>query len=201
MVSLANPPPPTTRSVAPRHCTLVAGERLVRIYNPKRGVGNGYNHNGPRSRFDHHCEADPPADDPAHGILYAARDFAGAVVEVFGDASVIELGGRRAAELEVVHELRLLDLTGNGAWCAGSVAALTKDGDRAYTQAWARYFYAEVDLYGRIDGIFYENAHNAAQAVALFERAGELRVLRDMALSELHEELFCIADQLGMMIA
>lgn len=56
---------------------------------------------------------------------------------------------------------------------AGSVAALAKVADGSLSQAWARYFYEYPDVYGEIDGLFYLNAHNDEDAVALFERCAE----------------------------
>jgi hypothetical protein len=182
MVKLADPPP--TRPINPRYATLAAGTRLVRIYNPIYLEPNGYSHHGPRSRFDHHLEADPPAHDAARGIYYAAPDLSGCVVEVFGDAGVIERGALRVAVVEPGRSLRLLDLSGDGAWHSGSVAALTKDADRQLTQRWARYIYEQHTKYGAVDGVQFENAHNAALAYALFERAGSLRVVADFALSD-----------------
>jgi hypothetical protein len=74
----------------------------------------------------------------------------------------------------------VLDLTGDGAWRAGSVTALTKDADREFTQRWARHFYGDTAVYGVLDGLKYENAHDAAVAYALFERAGSMAVIMDV---------------------
>jgi hypothetical protein len=55
---------------------------------------------------------------------------------------------------------------------AGSVAALAKTADRVCSQSWARYFYEHPEIYGNdLDGIWYSNAHNDEDAIALFECA------------------------------
>lgn len=54
---------------------------------------------------------------------------------------------------------------------AGSVSALAKIPDRSLSQAWSRYFYEHPGDYGIVDGIIYSNAHNDAEAIALYERA------------------------------
>ena len=77
-------------------------------------------------------------------------------MEVFGDDGFICTGSKRLRSLLLKRSLRLLDLRGEGAWRAGD------------SQPWARYFYeSNTDL----DGLLYPNAHNAADAMALFERA------------------------------
>lgn len=201
MVNLALPPP--TRKITPRSVVLPAGKQLVRPYNPRFLEPNGFNHFGPRSRFDHHREAEAPAVDMGRGIYYAAASLRDCVVEVFGDTGVIEAAGRHVAVVEIQRPVLLLDLTGDGAWLAGSVAALTKHVDRLFTQAWARYFYECVSAYGTLDGVRFENAHNAAPAYALFERVGPMRVVLDLPLtdSKLTAELAAIALELGLYIS
>ncbi len=201
MVEVAGPPP--KRTPKPRHWTLAAGTALTRIYDRTYLRPAEYNHNGPRGRFDHHADVLKPADDPLHGVYYAADDLAGCIIEVFGDSGVIDL--RRTygvAHVTVPRDMSLLDLNGDGAWNAGSVAALTKHCDRGTTQSWARYFYDESGTYGRIDGVRYENGHNNAQAYVLFERAGTLRVLDDRLLADpaLETEVFTIADRLHLLV-
>jgi len=141
--------------------------------------------------------------DPLHGVYYMADDLAGCIIEVFGDTGVIDL--RRnygVANVRLLRDLSLLDLNDDGAWQAGSVAALTKDSDRDITQRWTRYFYADLATYGEVDGIRYENSHNNAQAYVLFERAGSLDVIDDQHLADpaLKAKLFAIADRLHLLM-
>lgn len=108
----------------------------------------------------------------------------------------------RVAVVELQGAATLLDLCGDGAWSAGSVAAVAKDADRQFSQAWARYFYETAAQYGVIDGLQYENAHNNALAYVLFERVGSLRVHIDIALSDprLEGELAASALELGLFL-
>lgn len=53
---------------------------------------------------------------------------------------------------------------------AGTIAALSGEGERALTQAWSRYFYEEPSLQS-CDGLMFRGAHNAQAAFALYERA------------------------------
>jgi hypothetical protein len=181
---------------------LASGTRLFRIYNRDFLKPDQFNHNGPRGRFDHHgASPSTPGDDPLHGVYYAAPDLSGCLVEVFGDTREIELRHFGVAVSATTRELRLLDLCGENAWNAGSVAALTKIADRELSQSWARYFYRDPErYYGNVDGVRYQNAHNDALAFALFERSAPLRLLEDMALAEpaLQDELFVLADILGL---
>jgi hypothetical protein len=43
----------------------------------------------------------------------------------------------------------------------------------------SRYFYEQQEIYGRIDGIGYYNAHNDEDAIALYERAQDALFCRD----------------------
>ena len=71
----------------------------------------------------------------------------------------------------IKQPLLLLDIRDQGAMAAGSVAALGSVADRLVSQAWSRYFYLETDIYQKVDGILYSNAHNGEKAVALYERS------------------------------
>ncbi|WP_232756577.1 RES domain-containing protein, partial [Vulcanococcus limneticus] len=121
----------------------------------------GFRCMGPFSRFDHHQQGEP------RSILYCAQSLSCCVVECFGDTGVIESQGRRLAFLSTTRALTLLDLQGNGAMLAGSVAALAATADRKLSQAWSCYFYETLP----VDGILYSNAHNGEPAIALYERA------------------------------
>lgn len=43
--------------------------------------------------------------------------------------------------------------------------------DHALSQQWSGYFYDNPDAYGQVDGLIYANAHNGADAIALYERS------------------------------
>ena len=146
----------------------------MRIFDPARHrmqaltfVGNG-----PRNRFDHHRlpSSGLTWDDPDRAIYYAAKTLSCCVAEIFGDTRLIDRPHLRVAMPVVTRALRLLDLRGTAAMGAGTIAALSGEGDRALTQAWSRYFYEEPSRI-RCDGLVYRGAHNAEAAHALFERA------------------------------
>jgi hypothetical protein len=198
MAPLPPPPPPPGRAVAPILARLPAGGVLVRIYDPTehRATPTGFRHWGPLHRFDHH-RGDPagaPALDEERGIYYASPEglldapadraldaLAGSVIEVFADGGEIRPGDRRVARIRAARPLTLLDLRRNGAMRAGTMAALAMDGDCRTTQAWGRYFYEQVGVYGAVDGLVYHNAHNEIVALALYERA------RDALLAPMRE--------------
>lgn len=112
------------------------------------------------------------------------------MVEIFGDTKIIEVGAWEVALLTVTRNLTLLDLRGAGAMNAGSVAALCKDSNREFSQAWSRFFYETTFVYGTVDGLIFGNAHNDEDAFALYERSdngldstsSDACVLRDDAL-------------------
>lgn len=165
MVLIAAPPP--ARRPRPLHARLSSGSELFRIYDPTRhgASATAFRFVGPLLRFDHHA----PSGE-RRGIYYAAPTLESCVVEVFGDAGVVEFGSRRVAKPLLRRELVLLDLRGRGAMRAGTVAAIAS-ADHVLSQRWSRYFYDEGDAYDEIDGLVYPNAHNGADAIALYERA------------------------------
>lgn len=110
-------------------------------------------------------------DDPERGVYYAATTLSGCLVEIFGDTGVVDLGRHHVALPVLGRDLRLLDLRSNGAMRAGTKAAVAKVAERGISQAWARHFYEMVDVYDRVDGVVYPNAHNDEDAVVLCERA------------------------------
>lgn len=170
------PPPPPTAPVEPSVAELPTGTPLVRIFDPTKhhATATGFRFHGPHARFDHHQGTGPernPDNSPVRGIYYAALTLSSCLVEIFGDTRVIEVDDRHIARPTLRRSLRLLDLRGPGAMRAGSVAALAKTADRSLSQAWARHFYESPDVYGRVDGLVYFNAHNDEEALALFERA------------------------------
>jgi hypothetical protein len=54
---------------------------------------------------------------------------------------------------------------------AGTVAAIAKESNRLISQEWSRYFYDNEFIYGTVDGLIFNNAHNDEEALALYERA------------------------------
>ena len=201
MVKIDRPPP--KRPVQPIVHALSAGELLLRIYSPGEWNNTALTfrrRGGPRLRFDHHRDPEQNPDDESRGIHYCARTLEGCLVEVFGDDGLIATQDRRLGALRVERTLRLLDLRGEGAWKAGASQAICSCSSRTISQEWARYFYT---TYPGLDGLIYGNAHNAADALALFERAdGTLRLEHDLALADprLRSRLLAAAEALQLVV-
>jgi len=156
----------------PQHHVVQSGAVLIRLFNPRSHGAQAlkFRQYGPLSRFDHH-RPNPPAVDADRGILYAGQTLSCCLVEVFGDSRVIDVGDFEVAALRTLRDLTVLDLRGEFAMRAGTVAAVCKDSHRAYSQAWSQYFYENSFLYGEVDGLLFPNAHNDEVAFALYERA------------------------------
>jgi hypothetical protein len=165
-------PPPPQRPPRPIFYDLKKGEYLIRIFDPNSYGTQAltFRNYGPLHRFDHH-RGSKPVVDQERGVYYAAFTLSSCLVECFGDTGIIEIKGQQVASVEVIRPLRLLDLRGSGAMRAGSVSALAKVSDRLLSREWSRFFYERVDIYGKLDGLIFYNAHNDEEAIALYERA------------------------------
>lgn len=125
------------------------------VYFGKSGLG----------RFD--------SPDGSYGVLYAARDFAGAFIETFGWNTGVnlvsrsELEARELAEVAASEELVLVDLTGKGLARIGADARLAT-GEHAVSQSWSSALFGHPE---EPDGILYRARHDPdSLAVALHER-------------------------------
>ena len=196
--------PPPRRSVQPIVHALSAGERLLRVYTPGEWNNTALTfrrRGGPLLRFDHHSDPGQNPDDQSRGIHYSAPTLEGCLVEVFGDDGLISTQDRQLGSLLVRRSLQLLDLRGDGAWKAGATQAICSCSSRSDSQQWARYFHS---TYPELDGLIYGNAHNGADAVALFERAdGALTLEHDLALADprLRSRLLAAAAELQLVVA
>ncbi len=170
-------PPPPQRQPNPLFHVLRLGDRLVRLFDPSRhgATATGFRSHGPLLRFDHHRGTDEeiPGDDPERSVYYAARTLSGCLVEIFGDAGVVDMNRYHVASPILRRGLYLLDLRRNGAMRAGTKAAITKVSDRGLSQTWSRHFYETTEVYGDVDGLVYLNAHNDEEAIALYERTSD----------------------------
>ena len=182
MVEIRFPPP--EKKPNPLYQTLSAGDSIMRIFDPTEYNTQSltFRYVGAINRFDHHRK--PPAhvklvnkkknlyEDSERGIYYAGLTLSCCLVECFGDSGVIDFNDKHICLIKLDRDLTLLDIKGNGAMRAGSVAALSKIADRDQSQEWSRYFYEDKNnWYGKIDGISYLNAHNDGESFALYERA------------------------------
>ncbi|MFM2315059.1 MAG: hypothetical protein RLZZ04_4335 [Cyanobacteriota bacterium] len=204
MVEIRFPPP--TRNITPKFEVLKVGRVIKRIFDPTRynATPTEFRYFGPLSRFDHH-RGDKPELNSDRGIIYAGFSLSCSLVEIFGDDGTIETKHWQIANITLTQSLKLLDLRGEAAWGAGSVTSMTNTGIRKLTQAWGRYFYENSQLYGLIDGLIFNNAHNGEDAIALYERAersiasGKIKVtnLNDPALKE---SILEIANRLNLLV-
>jgi len=172
LVKIPLPPPLITPN--PVIQTLPHGTALYRLFDPASHgtTATSFRYFGPRFRFDHHrFPQNEPAEDSDRGVYYAGFTLSCCVVEVFGDTRLIECGDKRIAIVRLKREVKLLDLRGNGAMRAGSVAALGKVPDHSLSQAWSRYFYDTAEKYPTVDGLLWYNAHNDEEAIMLYERS------------------------------
>lgn len=170
MVHIA--PPPPNNPPSPLFYILDISSQIIRIFDPTQYATQAltFRNYGSIHRFDHH-RGTKPQTDPERGIYYAAFTLSGCLVECFGDTGVVEIQQECVCLVNITRPLKLLDLRGSGAMRAGSVSALAKTADRSLSQQWSRYFYEQENIYTKIDGVVYFNAHNDEEAIALYERA------------------------------
>ena len=204
MVEIRYPPP--TRNISPQWFELKAGTTIQRIFDPTSygATATGFRYYGPLSRFDHQRGVRPEIDKE-RGIIYAGLSLSCCLIEVFGDDETIKIQKQQIAFIALKQSLKLLDLRESGAWDAGSVAAMAVDGRRKLTQAWSRYFYENPDLYGNIEGLIFNNAHDGKPAIALYERAASKLLSADASVLDLNEPtiretVLAIANRLNLLV-
>ena len=204
MVEIRYPPP--TRNISPQWFELKSGTTIQRIFDPTSygATPTGFRYYGPLSRFDHH-NSQKPKIDKERGIIYAGLNLSCCLIEVFGDDETIKIQKQQIAFINLKQSLKLLDLRDSGAWDAGSVAAMAVDGRRKLTQAWSRYFYENPDLYGNIEGLIFNNAHDGQAAIALYERAASKLSSADVSVLDLNEPtiretVLAIATRLNLLV-
>ena len=204
MVEIRYPPP--TRNISPQFTELKSGTTIQRIFDPTSygSTATGFRYYGPLSRFDHH-NSQKPELNKERGIIYAGLSLSCCLIEVFGDDEMIKIQQQQIAFITLKQSLKLLNLRESGAWSAGSVAAMASDGRRKLTQAWSRYFYENPDLYGDIDGLIFNNAHDGQMAIALYERAASKLLSADVSVLDLNEPtiretVLAIATKLNLLI-
>lgn len=167
-------PPPPLRNVNPQTIKLPANTKLRRIFDPTRyhATAIGFRSYGPVSRFDHHSGKNP-AEDPKRRIIYTGFTLSCCIAEYFGDGEIINVENVKLAIIYLSKELKLLDLRGKAAMAAGTVTAISGITQREITQSWGKYFYEQIELYGKVDGLMFSGAHNGEDAISLSERAEE----------------------------
>jgi hypothetical protein len=189
MVEIKLPPP--TRNVSPETIELKIDTELIRIFDPTRhnATAIGFRGFGPISRFDHH-RSNKPKPDSERRIIYVGLTLSCCLVEYFGDGDRIDVQNKQVAKIYLKQSLTLLNLRGSAAMAAGTVSAVSGTTLRKISQAWGRYFYENPQLYGKVDGLIFSGAHNAEDAIALYERAESKLALTKVKVMELaHPEL------------
>jgi hypothetical protein len=170
-----NPPPPAPKfPISPEYKVLQIGTQLRRIYNPNQYNTRpiSFRFNGPRARFDHHRYSDQdPQEDNERGINYWGFSLSCCLVEVFGDTRIIDVENYQVALLTLNQTIKLLDIRGKAAMKEGILSSISQIPDRNLSQLWGKYFYEKTEIYGLIDGLIFNNAHNSEDSIALYERA------------------------------
>ncbi|GEO81449.1 RES family NAD+ phosphorylase [Pararhodospirillum oryzae] len=159
-------PPADLATRTPRRITLPEGTRLHRFH--PAGLGALY--------FDRSREGRFNAPDGSYGVLYVARERAGAFAETFlrsPGARLIDPGlMRRKAYVcfEVLRPLTLIEFTGPGLAVVGATAEVSHRGlPYDVPQAWSK---ALRDHPVKADGLAYTARHDeTAQCHALFDQA------------------------------
>lgn len=114
---------------------------------------------------------DPPNKE--FGVMYIARQSAGAFVEVFCRDGVRildieEVKRYHVAEIHMSKSLKLIDLAGKGLVRMGLDASLST-GSYALAQAWSKAFYDHPE---QADGLLYPSRHDPKQHLAaVFDRS------------------------------
>ena len=204
MVEIRYPPP--TRNITPQWFELNSSRVIQRIFDPTSygATATGFRYYGPLSRFDHQ-QATKPRLDKERGIIYAGLNLSCCLIEVFGDDETIKIKQQQIAYITLKQGLRLLDLGDSGGWDAGSVAAMASDGRRKLTQSWSRYFYENTDIYGKLDGLIFNNAHDSSEAIVLYERASSQLSSAEILILNLNdpairEPILAIANRLNLLV-
>lgn len=204
MVEIRYPPP--TRNISPQWFELKSGTTIQRIFDPTsyNATATGFRFYGSLSRFDHHRNKQPDIDGE-RGIIYVGLNLSCCLIEVFGDDETIKIKQQQIAYITLKQGLKLLDLRNSGGWDAGSVAAMASDGRRRLTQAWSCYFYENTNLYGKLDGLIFNNAHDSAEAIVLYERASSQLSSAEILILNLNdpairEPILAIANRLNLLV-
>lgn len=197
--------PPPLRYINPQIHTLKKNTQLRRIFDPTRygATAIGFRNFGAVSRFDHHRFVNDV--DPDRSVIYAGFTLSCCIAEYFGDGTIINSQNVKLALIYLAEEVKLLDLRGEAAMKAGTVAAISGIIDRNITQKWSKYFYEHPELYGNVDGLIFSGAHNGEDAIALYERCQSKIDKSDveeieLANPSLRRTLIRIASRQGLII-
>jgi RES domain len=145
----------------------------------------------------------------AFGILYFGSSLKVAFVEVIlrdrGEAHIdqipipyTELEAYICADIDVVEELNLVDLTGDAGLRMGVPTDVVGAKDQTLSRQWSKAFYEHPD---RVDGIFYPSRFNEERNIALYDRARtKVRPAATPLLVQCRDELAALIRDLELAI-
>lgn len=174
---------------------LPAGVRLYRVHrNERQPVFFGPEGREPLFRFD-----DP---EGRFKVCYAGERAEAAFVEALlrePSGRLIawsDIEGCSLAELDVLRDLRLVELLGPGLRRLGATAEVVSTRDYALSRAWSRALWAHPE---KPDGILYRTRHDdSVRGVALFNRARRgIRLLETRPLAAETRWLGELAERYG----
>lgn len=151
--------------------------------------------------------SDPTA--AAFGVVYLASSVKVAFHEVIlrdradarSGAVLIgwaEIEGYTCAEIAVVSELKLVNLTGDGPLKMGVPSDVAGARDQTLAQQWSAAFHAHPD---RVDGVYYPSRLNEERNIALCDRAlHKVRVGRTPRLLDLRNPVAVIINDFELEI-
>jgi hypothetical protein len=145
----------------------------------------------------------------AFRVIYLGSSIKVAIVEVVlrdrGDGEVgkvpipyAELESLTCAELEIAKDLRLIDLSGDGALRMGVPADVVGARDQTLSRMWSAAFHAHAE---DVDGIYYPSRLNEERNIALYQRGvAKFRQVSTPRLLECRSELASVIQDLNLAI-
>lgn len=180
--------------------TVPAGEVWRRMYETRFPDPLGW---GPGlSRF-----SDPTG--AAFGVVYLGSSAKVAFVEtILRDradgrgadclVALAEIEARSLASIQVVEDLRLVDLTGDGLVRMGVPADVVGAGDQTLGRAWSVAFHDHAD---QPDGVYYPSRLNEERCIALYDGAlGKVKATAAPRLMDCRSELASILNDLEIAV-
>jgi hypothetical protein len=167
-------PTPAFSRVKLETVTISAGQQFRRIYSNRYPAPLGFGKSP--SRF-----SDPRRRIPANrfGVLYLGQSLKVCFLEALlrdsrngavGDFPVAEaeLHSRQYAEINIVHDLTLVDLRGDAAVRMGVPSDVARASHQSLARAWSVAFYDHPE---KPDGIIYPSRLNLETNLAIYDRA------------------------------
>ena len=185
--------------------------RLVTHVEPKGGVWRrmyASSHANPLG-FGHSLSRFSDPTGTGFGVVYLGSTAKAAFVETIlrdrGEARVdtipipyAELEAYICARVEIVSDLRLIDLCGDSGLKTGVPTDAARAKDQTIARVWSKTFYEHPEA---VDGILYPSRLNEQRNIALYDRAlSKLRPLSTPRLVECRDEQAAIIRDLDLAI-